>query len=96
MCQQELDTVNGEFNLKMQKIRLMELELETKIMSDAGERQIREEKWEILQKAMAGFDKVKGKLERKCASLQVDLDRANEQKYLECKEMQETIKDQKK
>ena len=42
---------------------------------------------------MAGFDKVKGKLERKCASLQVDLDRANEQKYLECNEMQETIKD---
>ncbi len=39
--------MNGEFNLKMQKIRLMELELETKIMSDAGERQIREEKLEI-------------------------------------------------
>jgi hypothetical protein len=34
--QQELDTVNGEFNLKMQKIKLMELELEAKIMADAG------------------------------------------------------------
>jgi len=28
----------------MQKIKLMELELETKIMSDAGERVVKEEK----------------------------------------------------
>lgn len=77
----------------MQKIRLMELELETKIMSDAGERQIKEEKFETLQKSMAEFEKVKGKLERRCASLQVDLDGAFDQKYKEGKEMQEIIKE---
>lgn len=77
----------------MQKIRLMELELETKIMSDAGERQMKKEQLEILQKSMAGFDKVKGKLERKCASLQIDLDSAFDQKYKEGKDMQEIIKE---
>jgi hypothetical protein len=42
---------------------------------------------------MAGFDKVKGKLERKCASLQIDLDSAFDQKYKEGKDMQEIIKE---
>ena len=54
---------------------------------------MKEEQLEILQKQMAGFDKVKGKLDRKCASLQLDLDRSFEQKYKEGKEMQEFIKE---
>jgi len=36
---------------------------------------------------VASFDKVKGKLERKLASVQEDLKRAFEEKYLDNKEM---------
>ena len=80
----------------MQKIKLMELELETKIMSDAGERAVKEEKLQNLEKAMASFDKVKGKLERKLTSVQDDLKRAYEEKYQDSKDMKQKIMDQSK
>ena len=66
--QQELDTVNGEFNLKMQKIKLMELELEAKIMADAGERKLKDDKLFSLEKEVNMLTSLKGKLERKVAS----------------------------
>jgi hypothetical protein len=66
--QQELDTVNGEFNLKMQKIKLMELELEAKIMADAGERKLKDDKLFSLEKEVSMLTSLKGKLERKVAS----------------------------
>jgi len=71
----------------MQKIKLMELELETKIMSDAGERAVKEEKLANLMKMVMSFELVKGKLERKLASVQEDLKRAYDEKYEESKEM---------
>lgn len=72
----------------------MELELETKIMSDAGERILKEEKMESIEKELASFEIKKGKLQRKLDSVTLDLKNCQESNFEECKELRGLIKEQ--
>lgn len=85
----ELETIKSEFNVKMQKIRLQELELENKVLAQSQGSQKLADKLEELSKKVAVSEKQLNKKQAKIDDLRKDIEIAKEQQALKVKSMQE-------
>lgn len=85
----ELETIKSEFNVKMQKIKLQEIELENKLLVQETNAAVLNDKLEDLERKVAKSDKVIKKRDNKIEELKQDVNREIDVRHQNIKAMQE-------
>lgn len=85
----ELETIKSEFNVKMQKIKLQEIELENKLLVQETNAAVLNDKLEDLERKVAKSDKVIKKRDNKIEELKQDVNREIDVRHQNVKAMQE-------
>lgn len=92
----ELETLKSEFNVKMQKIKLMELELDNKLSAEAASKKLQAEAMHAMEieveKLRKGRMKFNSKMDDLRKDLQLEKDGRRED-HLESKEIHKELKE---
>lgn len=92
----ELETLKSEFNVKMQKIKLMELELDNKLSAEAASKKLQAEAMHAMEIEVEKLRKGKMKFNNKMDDLRKDLQLEKDgrrEDHLESKEIHKELKE---